>query len=68
MIWHMRNYVRFQDNIKVSKAISIIKDLTCLVGNSSKVSMKNDMLDMNMIKFFGINTRSGKILCSLPVR
>ena len=36
--------------------------LTCLVRNSSKVSMKNDMLDFNVIKFFGINTRSGKVL------
>ena len=36
--------------------------------NSSKASMKNDMLDFNVIKFFGINTRSGKILRSLPVR
>jgi len=45
------NYVRFQDKIDVSRAILIIKDLTCLVGNSSKASMKNDMLDLNMIKF-----------------
>jgi len=30
--------------------------------------MKNDMLDFNVIKFFGINTRSGKVLCPLPVR
>jgi len=48
----MRNYARFQDKIDVSRAISIIKDLTCLVRNSSKASMKNDMLDFNMIKFF----------------
>jgi len=32
--------------------ISVIKDLTCLVGNSSKTSIKNDMLDFNVIKFF----------------
>jgi len=44
MIWHMRNYARFQDKIEVSRAISVIKDLTCLVENSSKASMKNDML------------------------
>ena len=49
MIWHMRNYARFQDKIEVSKAISVIKDLTCLVENSSKASMKNDMLDFNVI-------------------
>jgi len=30
--------------------------------------MKNDMLDFNVIKFFGINTRSGKALRPLPVR
>ena len=40
MIWRMRNYARFQDKIEVSTAISVIKDLTCLVGNSSKASMK----------------------------
>ena len=68
MIWRMRNYARFQDKIEVSKAISVIKDLTCLVGNSSKASMKNDMLDFNVIKFFGIKTRSGKVLLPLPVR
>ena len=65
----MRNYARFQDKIEVSKAISIIKDLTCLVENSSKTSMKNDdMLDFNVIKFFGIKTRSDKVLRPLPVR
>jgi len=64
----MRNYARFQDKIEVSRTISVIKDLTCLVRNSSKTSMKNDMLDFNVIKFFGINTRSGKVLCPLPVR
>ena len=30
--------------------------------------MKNDMLDFNVIKFFGINTRSSKVCCPLPVR
>jgi len=30
--------------------------------------MKNDMLDFNVIKFFGINTRSGKVLRPLHVR
>ena len=38
------------------------------MGNSSKASMKNDMLDFNVIKFFGINTRTGKVLHPLPVR
>jgi len=32
MIWHMWNYARFKDKIDVSRAISVIKDLTCLVG------------------------------------
>jgi len=68
MIWRMGNYARFQDKIDVSRAISVIKDLTCLVRYSSKVSMKNDMLDFNVIKFFAINTCIGKVLCSLPVR
>ena len=36
--------------------------------NSSKVSMKNDTLDFNMITFFFINTRSGKVLRPLLVR
>jgi len=48
-------------------AISVIKDLACLVGNSSK-AMKNDMLDFNVIKFFDINTHTGKVLRPLPVR
>ena len=30
--------------------------------------MKNDMLDFNVIKFFGIKTCSGKVLRPLPVR
>jgi len=51
----------------ISRAILVIKDLTCLVGNSSKASKKNDMLDFNVIKLFGINTCTGKVLCPLPV-
>ena len=65
MIWRMRNYARFQDKIDVSRAISVIKDLTHLAGNSYKASMKKDMLDFNFITFFGINTRTGKVLCPL---
>jgi len=61
-------YATFQDKIEVYWAISLTKDLTCLVRNSSKASMKNYMLDFNVIKFFGINTRIGKILCPLPIR
>jgi len=38
------------------------------VGNLSKVSMKNDMLDFNMIKFLGINTCTDKVIRSLPFR
>jgi len=68
MIWRMRNYARFQDKIDVSRAISIIKDLTCLVGTSSKALIKNDMLDFNVIKFFSVNTRVSKVLRPLPVR
>jgi len=64
----MRNYACFRDKIEVSRAISIIKNLTHLVGDFSKASMKNDMLDFNVIKFFGINTRTGKVLRHLPVR
>jgi len=48
--------------------ILVIKDLTCVVGNLSKASMKNDMFDFNVIKFFSINTRSGKVLHPLPIR
>ena len=64
----MRNYARFQDKIEVSKTILVIKDLTCLVEKSSKASMKNDMLDFNVIKFFCINTHNSKVLRPLPVR
>jgi len=30
--------------------------------------MKNDMLDFNVIKIFGINTHTGKLLRHLPIR
>ena len=36
--------------------------------NSSKASMKNNMLDFNVINFFCINIRTGKVLHPLPVR
>jgi len=32
------------------------------------ICMKNDMLDFNVIKFFGINTCSGKFFRHLPAR
>jgi len=64
----MRNYDRFQDKIGVSRVISVIKYLTCLVGKFSKASMKNDMMDFSVIKFFGINTRTGKVLRPFPIR
>ena len=64
----MRNYARFQDKIEVFRTILVIKDLTCLVGNSSKALMKNDMFDFNVLKFFGINTRTSKVLRPLPIR
>jgi len=67
MIWRMRNYARFQVNIDFSRAIYTIKDFTCLVGNSSKSSMRNDMFDLNVLKCFDINTRCGKVLHPLPV-
>jgi len=38
------------------------------VGKSSKASMKNNMMDFNVIKFFGMNTRTGQVLCPLLVR
>ena len=63
----MRNYARFQVKIDVSIVISVIKDLICLVRNSSKSSMRNDMFDFNVLKFFYIHTRSGKVLHCLPV-
>jgi len=49
MLWRIRNYTRFEDKIEVSKAISVVKDLTCLVGKSSKTSMKNDMMDFSVM-------------------
>jgi len=30
--------------------------------------MRNDMFDFKVFKFFGINTRSGKVLSHIPVR
>ena len=68
IIWCMRNYARFQVKTDLSRAISTIKDFICLVGNSSRSSMRNDMFDFNMLKFFDINTCSGKVLHPLPVR
>ena len=29
--------------------------------------MRNAMFDFNVLKFFGINTRSGKVIYSLPI-
>jgi len=68
MLWRMRNYAHFKDKIEVFRAISVIKNLTCLVENSYKASMKNDMMDSIVIQFFGINTCTGKVLRPLPVR
>ena len=68
MILCMRNYARFQVKIDLSRAISTIKDFTCLVGNSFKSSMRNDMFDFKVLKFFDINTRSGKVHHPLLVR
>jgi len=63
---HFFNHIMVKN--EVYRVILVIKDLTCLVENSSKVSMKNDILDFNVIKFFGINIRSGKVLRPIPVR
>jgi len=38
------------------------------MGNSSKVSMKNNIFDFNVLKLFCINTRTDKVLRPLPVR
>jgi len=57
----MRNYDRFYNKIEVSMVILVIKDLICLVGDSSKTLMKNDMFDFNVLKCFGINTRTDKV-------
>ena len=35
---------------------------------SSNASIKNDMMDFSVIKFFGINTHTGKVLRPLLVR
>ena len=64
----MRNYVLFHIKIDVSTVILVIKDLTCLVSNSSKSSMRNYIFDFNVLKNFGINTRSGKVLSPLHVQ
>ena len=44
----------FHDKIDVSRAISVIKDLTCLVGNSSKASV--------LVKFFVLFLLDGSSL------
>jgi len=49
MIWRMRNYARFQVKIDVSRTISVIKDFTCLMGNSFRSSTRNDMFDFNVL-------------------
>jgi len=36
VIWRMGNYARFKDKIDVYRVISVLKDLTCLVENSSR--------------------------------
>jgi len=63
----MRNYACFQDKIEDYRAILVIKNLTRLVEKSSKTSMKNDTLNFNVIKFFGINTRIDKVLRLFPI-
>jgi len=62
------NYARFQVKIDIFRVISIIKDLTCLVGNSSENFMRNNMFDFNVLKFFGINTCRGKVLSPFRVQ
>ena len=42
----------FKDKIEIFRTILVIKNLTCPVDNSSKASMKNDMFDFNVLKFF----------------
>jgi len=66
MIWRMGNYVRFQVKIDVSRAISVIKDLTCLVGNLSKSSMQNDILISICLSFF-VLIFIGKVLSPLSL-
>ena len=68
MILYMRNYARFQVKIDFCRAIYPIKEFTCLVGNLFKSSMRNDMFDFNVLKFFDINTYCGKFLHPLLVR
>ena len=51
----------------LSRAISTIKDFTCLVNNSSKSFVKNDMFNFNVLKIFHINTRNDKVFHPLPV-
>ena len=52
MKWHKRSYNRFHVKIDISRPISTIKDFAYIVGNSSKSSMWNHMLDFNVLKFF----------------
>jgi len=66
MIWRLRNYYRFQVK-NFSRAIYTIKDFS-LVGNLSKSSTRNDMFDFNVLKFFDINTHSGKVLHPHPLQ
>jgi len=54
----MRNYDRFQVKIDFSRAIYTYY----------KSSMGNDMFDFNVLKFFDINIRIGKVIHPLPIR
>ena len=63
----MRNYVTFQVKIELSKVISTFKDFIFLVSNLSNSSMKNDMFNFFVLKFFDINTYR-KVLHPLPIR
>lgn len=60
MIWHMRIQSRFQNPIDLNTEIHFIINLVRLVGNFSIKTMHNTVYDFKVLKFFGINTWSGR--------
>jgi len=62
--WHLHKLLKYFS--KAHFGISVIK---AYVRFQDKIEVsKNDMFNFNMIKFFGINTRSGKVFRLLLIR
>jgi len=60
MIWRMGNLARFQESIDFSGSIRIIIDVVRRSAQNSKLSIQNTVVDLRVLKVFGITTRPGK--------